>query len=401
MTVAQEYNPAIAVDKESPEPIYAQIAKAVYHDLARRGGDFRPVMPSERDFAERLGVSRNTIRRTYSLLVEYGVAEPAGRAGRLRVSPGIREKRLEILPKSLGIILLNDLGRTIDTSSRGTLDYVAGIVDACTEKGYSVTFVTFPPPGAPDGEAETWSAQLEASVCGVVHFGLKRVGDAVHPLHARVFEDASFAQIALSAESDLPHVASVHADHRPGYLAAAEHLLGLGHRRFGVLRSAVRRNRLYTPHVCRRMDDLLAVLRECGAGVRPESVALCDLNEDSVAAGVDRVFGVEAPPTALFCQNDQMALWAVDGLRRRGLSVARDVSVIGYDDIPQAAACDVPLTTVAHPCRTLGRKSAQLLFDRRERGALFDRTVVTVPTSLIVRESCAPCAEGAASRNGF
>ena len=67
--------------------------------------------------------------------------------------------------------------------------------------------------------------------------------------------------------------------------------------------------------------------------------------------------------------SDVLALALMKEARARGIRVPADLSIVGYDDVPEAAAADPPLTTVAQPIRAKGRLAAQMIFDRGPRAA--------------------------------
>jgi DNA-binding LacI/PurR family transcriptional regulator len=99
--------------------------------------------------------------------------------------------------------------------------------------------------------------------------------------------------------------------------------------------------------------------------------------------------------TAVFASNDRMAIGALNALLRAGLRVPEDVSLIGYDDIPQATVMFPALTTIAQPKSEMGRTSVGLLLERiRHRGEVIDPRRVVLPVELVVRESCGPPREG-------
>ncbi len=91
--------------------------------------------------------------------------------------------------------------------------------------------------------------------------------------------------------------------------------------------------------------------------------------------------------TAVFAYNDLMAIGAVAAIRRAGLRVPEDISVIGFDDIPQAATTVPAITTIAQPATEIGQVSVRVLLDRIARRRQ-DSSRVLLSTCLVERESC-------------
>ncbi len=197
-----------------------------------------------------------------------------------------------------------------------------------------------------------------------------------------------------AVDVDLP---SIHSDNRAGGRLAAEHLLGLGHRRFGYLMPPPRN--VDAPERLAGVRDALEA-----AGSRAEPIA--------VASGAPLVGGGEAAmleildrapaTTAVLAYNDLMAIGALRALRRRGRSVPGDVSVVGFDDVALAAFVDPPLTTLSQSTAEMGYWAVERLTERlrarsesTERGAAVDdhprpAPVVMLPVRLEVRGSTGP-----------
>ena len=91
--------------------------------------------------------------------------------------------------------------------------------------------------------------------------------------------------------------------------------------------------------------------------------------------------------TALFAQNDRMAIGAIRALRETGHRVPDDVAVVGYDDIPAAAYCHPPLTTIRQPMQEVGEAATRLLIELINDPAA-ERKEVLLKTELIRRETC-------------
>jgi LacI family transcriptional regulator len=104
-------------------------------------------------------------------------------------------------------------------------------------------------------------------------------------------------------------------------------------------------------------------------------------------AGASALLDLPFPPTAIFASNDVMAMGVMDAVRDRGLRVPADISIVGFDDIPQASLVHPALTTVNQPLEKMGRVATQMLLDLlhvpdREAGR------IELPTELVVRDSC-------------
>jgi LacI family transcriptional regulator, repressor for deo operon, udp, cdd, tsx, nupC, and nupG len=145
-------------------------------------------------------------------------------------------------------------------------------------------------------------------------------------------------------------------DHRAGR-QAMDHLLHLGHRRIGMI--AVEDDRHLAPDPDGRTSAWRAALADAGVEADAELLATVPWGGEGGADGMARLLGLRTPPTAVFAHDDEIALGAVRTLRRAGLRVPEDLSVIGVDDHPLAALTD--LTTVAQPVREQGRRAGELV----------------------------------------
>jgi len=93
--------------------------------------------------------------------------------------------------------------------------------------------------------------------------------------------------------------------------------------------------------------------------------------------------------TAVFASNDLMAIGAMKELQRNGIAIPRDISVVGFDDIPLARLVTPPLTTVAQPAYEMGVEAVNLIKKSIEGEGGMESKII-LPTRLIVRESVAP-----------
>lgn len=165
-------------------------------------------------------------------------------------------------------------------------------------------------------------------------------------------------------------------DNRAGGRQAGDHLLGLGHRRLGVVSGPA-----HIASVGDRLAGFLDAVREAGLPEPP--IEAGDFTRRGGAKAVDRLLHQDAGITGVAVLNDLMAVGVIRRLEERGRTVPDDVSVAGFDDIPLAEDIRPTLTTVRVPMGDIGAAAMELALAGED-----ERTVV-FPTRLIARESTA------------
>ncbi len=180
-----------------------------------------------------------------------------------------------------------------------------------------------------------------------------------------------------------PEVPSVGATNWAGGIAATDHLLGLGHRRIAVISGP-------DPFLCSRarVDGYRYALERAGVAYLPELVRYGDFQHEGGFRCAAELLDLDEPPTAIFAGSDQMALGVYEAARQRGLLIPRDLSVVGFDDLPVARWLSPPLTTVRQPLTDMGRVAAEMLWGLVE-GQRMHTQRMELATELTVRESTA------------
>lgn len=180
---------------------------------------------------------------------------------------------------------------------------------------------------------------------------------------------------------------TIKLDNRAAARAVTEHLLALGHRRVGMIKGP--RNSPLTRDRLLGFQDALAA-----AGLLPDESLVCpgDFTPPSGHRAAGELLSRADPPTAIFCENDEMAMGAMRRIKEAGLRIPEDISVAGFDDIAFASFCDPPLTTIAQPAEDFGREAVALLLDIiDDRGDAADEHRI-MPFELVIRESTGPAA---------
>ena len=150
-----------------------------------------------------------------------------------------------------------------------------------------------------------------------------------------------------------PGLYALKFDNLEGARLATQHLLQLGHRHIGFITGDPDH-----PDSQERLQGYRMALEAAGVAYDPKRVVPGEYHEVSGLLAVDRLLQSGQPLTAIFAANDQMAFGVALGLRRRGLRVPDDVSLVGFDDLPTAQYASPPLSTIHQASHELGRIAA-------------------------------------------
>lgn len=169
-----------------------------------------------------------------------------------------------------------------------------------------------------------------------------------------------------------------------GGMRATEHLIGLGHKRIGFIAGPPQL-------LCSRarLDGYRTAMEAAGLPIDEKLVQPGNFYHEAGFAGGTHLLELAKPPTAIFAASDQMALGVYEAIRRKGLRVADDVSVVGFDDLPEVRWCSPPLTTVRQPLSEMGMLAARTVLRLAQRERI-ESPRVELATELIIRDSTAP-----------
>lgn len=190
------------------------------------------------------------------------------------------------------------------------------------------------------------------------------------------------------ADRDVPQTLAdvVLVNHEQGGYDATNYLTRLGHRRIACIAGPSP----LTPSAD-RVRGYKRALAEAGIPFDEHLVVQCTESYVSGEIAMAQLLNLNERPTAVFAYNDVTAIGALRAIANAGLQVPRDISIVGFDDIPLASAVVPSLTTVAQPIVELATLSTELLISRmRSTDTLQPGKRIMLDTRLVVRESCAP-----------
>jgi LacI family transcriptional regulator len=324
-----------------------------------------------RDVAEHAGVSVATVSKVINQ--RYGVAADTT----ARVQAVISELGYEasLVAQSLRNHRTNVIGILVADLEPFSTELLKGAADAIRGSGYELVVYSA---GGGTGDMKGWERRYLSRLSGTLVDGAV----LVTPTVVEVRPGAPVVAVdPHTGPSDFP---TVDADSLRGARLATEYLLGLGHRRIALLAG--------------REDLQSAKLREQGYRDALEAAGVPFLDTLVRVGGYDPELATSAArelltgeegPTAVFAANDITAIATIEVAQELGLRVPEDLSVVGFDNIPESALCTPPLTTVNQPIRTMGQRAVEMLI-RLIREQPVEHTHLTLDTKLVVRGSTAP-----------
>ena len=191
-----------------------------------------------------------------------------------------------------------------------------------------------------------------------------------------------FPHVLIDYQGHNHYVPSILTTNHKGGYDATSYLIATGHRRIGFITGEM-------AYGCatERLAGYRAALQDHGIPFDAELVSEGNFLQPQGYLCARYLLSLPLPPTALFVSNDVMAFGAMEAARELGLHLPRDLSIIGFDDIPAAAHMHPPLSTVRQPLEEMGRSAATLLL-KYIANPLADIKRIELPTKLIIRESC-------------
>lgn len=356
-------------------PLYQQIVQAVSQAIAAGRYVVGDQLPGHLELSQQLGVSPVTVRRAYELMHRQGMVNLRHGQGTFIAQSSVEDESPAAGPQRVfAVIGESDISRCKQPTLFALMGVLGGMVEALGP--------------------ETKVIHVDSLTSR--HMSDVTSRDAVILMDYTPVDQAESGQLLSQG---VTMVSSIHGEmdsriHRVRYdrhLAtklACEHLIGLGYRRIGFLG-----NRTYQERVTEKYASYTHWLQQAGLDVHARHVRQVPTTPGlAYAAAMDMVRQNQLPP-ALFVDTDYKAMEVITALQQAGLSVPGDVSVVGYDDIPEAATYEPALTTIRTPRQEIGRTIGRLMIRAvklaADRLALETQNILLEP-ELMIRASTAP-----------
>jgi len=251
-----------------------------------------------------------------------------------------------------------------------------GIQDVADAENYDL--ITYNTDANPDKERSFCQSLLQGRADGLIVVLFHVNATALVPLLER-----GIPVIRLEAMYKAPGgypLDNIYVDNAAASHAAVAYLIGRGHRRIGMLAGHAGPTR-------HRMAGYWQALTEHSITPDEGLIETAEFNETGGYTGMQALLERARGLTAVFASNDLMAIGAIQAIQNAGLRVPEDIAVVGFDDIPTARLVNPALTTVSQHQEQIGRRAAQMLFERLNGSVPPGGRTEAMPFELIIRQS--------------
>ncbi|HEX7524826.1 MAG TPA: LacI family DNA-binding transcriptional regulator [Gaiellaceae bacterium] len=327
------------------------------------------------DVAAAAGVSVATVSKVIN--DRYGVAEKT--SARVRAVIDELGYTSSLVAQSLRSRRSNVIGILVSDIESFNAELLKGAARAIRGTGYDL--VVFSDCGQREDQVG-WERRSLARVSALTDGAI-----LVTPSGIDVTSSAPIVAVDHNVRSyTLP---TVDSDNLSGAVTATEHLIRLGHRRIGFLagRPDLESARL-------REQGYRHALKAAGIPFDANLVRVGSYQPEAAREATRELLAREPRPTAIFAANDASAIETLAVARDMGLKLPDDLSVVGFDNVPESALCEPPLTTVEQPIQRMGEEAVRLLLALIDDPASPPAQVV-LPTRLVERASCRALMESA------
>jgi LacI family transcriptional regulator len=318
------------------------------------------------DVARTAGVSVATVSKVLNR--RYGVAEATSE----RVQQVIDQLGYEtsLVARSLRSRRTHVIGILVDEFEPFSTEILKGASEAISGTGYQLLAYSA---GGPVDSQPGWERRSLTRLAGTLIDGAILVTPTV------VGTGSQVPVVAIDPHTGPAGMPTVDSDNLTGAVQATDHLLDLGHRRIGFLtgRTDLESARL-------REQGFRRAMEARGISVDPDLVRNGGYRRQSAFEPALELLSHPDPPTAVFAANDLSAIATMDAAASLGLRVPGDLSLVGFDNIPESALTEPPLTTVTQPMQKMGAEAITLLLHLLD-GTGDRQTHVQLPTELLPR----------------
>lgn len=332
------------------------------------------ITPTIMDVARESGFSHATVSRA---LNGYEFVKTSTREKVL-----LAAKKLGYVPNQQARVLAggrsNLIGILVPTLDNGYIaEIIRGIDEELAKSNYNLILYT-------THRHQGKESNYVATIVNGAAEGLLLIVPLLSTTYLDALRQQNFPYVLIDQADTAEKSVVVNATNWQGAYDVTQYLIELGHQRIGFIIGITE-----LASALERLEGYRNALSDHHVPFVDELVVEGDFREQGGYIATQKLLDLQNPPTAIFASNDLSAFGAMEAIRERGLRIPEDISVVGFDDIPQASIVHPKLTTVRQPLDHMGRVAVKMLLEHIATPSHVPHRV-TLATRLVIRESCQP-----------
>ena len=334
--------------------------------------DREMVMSSMKDVARLAGVSISTVSRVINKTI------PVDEETRKRVEEAVRNLNYKpnLLAKGLRLKSGNLIGLVVPefVHSQAFSEFINYTEEFAVKYGFNLILGNNH--NNPDIEERFIDSLIRRNVDGII---FSRVSDESRVL--RIIDKTNIPIVVIDRALDNEDVPSVVLDNYKAGVIAAEHLVKIGHKNIACITGPLNIS------LCReRLKGFKDVLSKNGISLKREFIFEGDFKYDSGIEAMKYFLENNYKITAIWAQNDLMAIGALNTLKHYGIKIPEEMSLIGMDNINLTEMVVPSITTIMQPYKEMCEKAVELIIKQEKKVEIFNKKVIVKP-SIIIRET--------------
>ncbi|MBE6389862.1 MAG: GntR family transcriptional regulator [Lentisphaerae bacterium] len=379
----------IKLDKNSPEPLFLQLAKSLSHIIKEHYPDTPHQMPSVRKLSAALKIDRSTVDKAYSELKKSGFLEQ--HSPRIIHTVKIKRKRyLEALP-GIGIILPDKMAALDHNDLQFIMEYFKGICDAATENNIALSMLQLPDANSRAAENASFIKEISRHYIGIIHLG-DRLFNLDSPLH-KLMCCQTLPQVIIAAETEYRNILQILPDESTGINELATGCRELNLQKIaavmpfdGIKPSHVNPYFYYT--ALKRGEFIRDFFLKAGFSCDEKHHIFNFSNYQELLNNLRQKQAEKLLPQLYLCYNDTVALWLLQACGELGIKVPQELSIVGFDGMENPQTEN--LATIKLPFYDIGTRAVEELVKSYSNDTPLQKKKILIKTDFITGKTIGP-----------
>lgn len=362
----------LTIEKNSYVPLYVQLMEGIKEKI--RKGELSPndKIPSERKLIARYGLNQVTVAKALNELVHEDFLYRV--RGKGTFAKGKTAKDPLRRTRNIGLIFSKNFKRTF--SDPNLAEVLEGIKRETEKDGYRLLFAVSQKDFEKRKKVRDDSGFFENHVDGMIFV-------SYFPEKTILFAQEKCPAIRIFCESPKSKIPYVSMENRNAAFKMTEYLISLGHRNIAFIAGSPKK-----ADYSERFGGYREALDKNGISWNKKLTGRGNNEIDGGYKAMKNLLKVSPRPTAVFANNDAMAIGAMKAIKEKGLKIPEDISVAGFDDISWASNSEPPLTTIRFERKKMASLAVRKLTEMIA-GKNGNPEKIIVPTTIVVRGSSA------------